>query len=663
MSTRHACAPGFVFLLTALALGPVHGQAPPSTPLKAILSEEILSPSTSLIQMRRYLLSRVARPPEPTNAEAWTRESGQLRQHLLDNVVFHGWPREIVQAPPRFEDFGVIETGKGYRIRKLRYEIIPGFVSAALLYEPEPAASPIPAILNVNGHVGAPGKAVDYKQKRCIHFAKNGILALNLEWLACGELAQKENQHWYGAHLDLVGRHELGLFYLAMRRGLDYLWNHPLTDRDRVGMTGLSGGGWQTIVLAALDERVNVAVPVAGFSSVVPRIEVHQYGDLGDVEQSATDLLAGRDYVHLLALRAPRPTLLIYNAQDDCCFRASLVKPLTYEGARPLFRLHGREDALGWHENLDPGTHNYEWENRVEAYRFFGRHFKLPPMTNEIIEANEIRPVRDLSVGLPTNNLSILRLAQDLGRKIQRAPAPADAAEHSAWVATTRAKLATTLRYQPVQIARPWAVAATKSQGIETVSFLFEMSDGLCANGVWARSYECPTHAPVTLMLHDQGKSALAADVSSRIRQGEQVLALDLLWIGDAWRGLPAAGYAQFVHALGERGIGLVVAQLSAIARWSRIRADVDRLRIETTGLRSQTAALVACALQPGCVSEITVRDGLGSLSYLLEKPVGFAEAPELFCLDLLLESDLDGLEKLAQGTRVHTLNSIDRNR
>src|SRR5205807_6559478 len=196
---------------------------------------------------------------------------------------------EWVNAPPKFEEAGVIE-GNGYRIRKFRYEIVPGFQSAALLYEPDHLAGKIPAILNVNGHVGPLGKSIKYKQKRCINYAKHGMLALNLEWLAFGELTAPENDHAFAAHLDLVGMNGVGLFYLAMRRGLDYLYEHPNTDRSRLGVTGLSGGGWQTIILSSLDERVRVSVPVAGFSSIVPRVEANDHGDIGDVEQSATDL-------------------------------------------------------------------------------------------------------------------------------------------------------------------------------------------------------------------------------------------------------------------------------------------------------------------------------------------------------------------------------------
>ena len=89
---------------------------------------------------------------------------------MLNDIAFHGWPREWVDAAPRFEDVGPDEKGKGYEWRKLRFEIVPGYWSTAILYEPENPAGKSPAILYVQGHETA-GKAVENAQKACINFA------------------------------------------------------------------------------------------------------------------------------------------------------------------------------------------------------------------------------------------------------------------------------------------------------------------------------------------------------------------------------------------------------------------------------------------------------------------------------------------------------------
>jgi dienelactone hydrolase len=456
---------------------------------------------------------------------------------LLDDIVFHGWPKEWVTAGPKFEEVGVIETGSGYRIRKLRYEIVPGFESAALLYEPEHMSGRIPAILNLNGHVGPLGKAVEYQQKRCINYARHGILALNLEWFSFGELDKTGNEHWFGAHLDMVGANELGIFYLEMRKGLDYLYNHPNVDPNRIGVTGLSGGGWQTIILSSLDERVKVSNPVAGFSSFRSRVEAKHYGDMGDLEQSATDSLDASDFPHLVALVAPRPILLTYNAEDDCCFRASLVKPLVYDVIQPFFTLYGVEDVFDWHENRDPATHNYQLDNRLAGYRFFSKHFGLPLIDNEDHVASEIKSYEELVVGLPEDNLTILGLAQKLGREITRQPIPSDPSAKAAWTNLERAKLKDVARYKPVEFEHLWAVATTKSKDVESTSYLFQMSNGLCASGVWLRSIlQSSDTAPVTIVLNDNGREAGADVVSDRVNRGEQVLALDLMFTGTSWK-------------------------------------------------------------------------------------------------------------------------------
>ncbi|HEU0139428.1 MAG TPA: acetylxylan esterase [Bryobacteraceae bacterium] len=616
--------------------------------LVPFLEEQIQAPEVTAYQLRRYILARIPRLPAPASSGQWTAQAGRLRQSVLNNAVLHGWPKEWVDAPPRFEDLGSVPGGKGYRIRKLRYEIVPGFAGVAILYEPEEIRGKIPAILNVNGHVGAEGKAVEYKQKRCINQALRGILSLNLEWFACGELLQKGNEHSYGAHLDLAGANGVGLFYLAMRRGLDYLYAHPVVDRSRIGMTGLSGGGWQTIVLSALDERVRVAVPVAGHASYLSRIE--RMRDIGDMEQNATDMFASIDFAHLAAMRAPRPTLLIYNAEDSCCFRAPFVKRENFDAVAPFFRLYGREDSLGWHENTDPSTHNYQLDNRLQAYRFFEKHFALPASGGEIPVDHHIHSAAELTVGLPKENLTILGLARKLAEGIQRPPLPSGEAAIRAWRQQQRDVLKETVRFRPVEVAHAWIAGNSKHRGLETLSYRLEFSNQLSAAGTWLKAIASPENAAATLTIADGGRKTSQSEVSDRLNRGEQVVAMDLLLMGEMSPG-PKAGGSNFIgilSALGERALGIQAAQLIATGHWAQKLSGRPSVRLEASGMRSQVVALVAAALEPGLFSELVVRNGVPSLRHLFDGPVEPRAAPELFCLDLYKRFDIPELTRLA---------------
>jgi hypothetical protein len=627
--------------------------------VKEILNHHIQDPVLVEFQLKQYLMGRVPPLPMPRTSGEWTAAADRIRSDVLTQIVFHGWPKEWVEAPPRFEDLGPLPSGGSYRMRRLRFEIVPGFWSTAILYAPVNLQGTVPAVLDVSGHFPALGKATDFKQKRDINYAFRGMLALNLEWLNMGELHVDGNDHGFGGHLELVGASAEGLFYLAMRKGLDYLWEHPNVDHSRIGMTGLSGGGWQTIVLSSLDERVSVAVPVAGYDSFVSDAEHPEWVGV-DIEWNATDFRKGQDYTTFTAMRAPRPTLLIYNAEDDCCFRAPIVKPYIFDAVKPFFRLYGQEDAFQWHENADPGTHNYQLDNRQQSYRFFTKYFHLPDVEREVQVGNEIKSFDELKVGVPKDNLSILDLARKLASGIRHQSIPSEGAERRAWTNSERLKLKGVLRYTPINVKHAWAEASTKNRGVETISYRFEFHNGLSATGVWLKAIGMPENAPTTLILDDEGKKSASGEVSDRINRGEQAIAIDLLFTGDAsmptrpQHGPPM--YCQALATSGDRPLGMAVAQLIAIANWMRAKSGQQTIRLQSTGIRSQVEALVAAALEPFLFSELVTHRGMSSLAYLLAKPVTYEEAPDLFCLDLYKEFDVDSLIAIADPTKISPL-------
>jgi dienelactone hydrolase len=619
----------------------------------AELSQPIQSVDLTAFQLQHYLMKRIPKLSLPSTPGQWQASEQRLRKHILEDVAFHGWPQEWVHASPKFQPAGVIETSNGYRLHKLRYEIVPGFDSVAILYEPKKINGRVPAILNVIGHEHQ-GEAAEYEQKRCINFAKRGIVALSLGWMGYGELEQPENAHDYAAHLDLVGSNTLGLFYLAMRRGLDYLLTLPYVDPARLGVTGISGGGWQTTVLSALDERVAVSVEVAGIGSLESNL-THPV-DTDEIEENATDLTAGEDYPDFVAMRAPRPTLLIHNAEDTCCFRAALVKPYIYDQVQPFFRLFGQPDALGWHENRDPGTHNYQFDNREQAYRFFTEHFHLPVAASEIPSADEIRDRRELAVGLPPDNLTIAALAKRLASEIARFPIPTDGAERARWVTAQRHQLESVLRYHPVSVENAWRMTNTKHLGLQTLGYRFDFSNGLSATGVWLEAISAEPDAPATIVLHDEGRKAAGEMVSARVNHGEQVLALDLLFNGSTIPQDPdPADWEMLVATTGDRPLGLEAAQLLAAANWLKSASGRSEIRLETDGIRNQVIGLTAAAIEPQTFSQVISGEAMRGLGYLIDTPIPFRAAPELFCLDLYKDFDLDRLALMAAPTKITT--------
>ncbi len=641
------------------------GQADPGQ-VRSILSGQVQPRQVVTFQLQQFLMRHSPQLPAATSAAQWRAEAQKIRRRLLSAVIYQGWPAQWVNAAPDFQDVGAVPAGKGYQLHKLLYQIVPGFYISALLYEPAHLTGKLPAVLNVMGHWGKPGNAMEFKQKLCINEALRGMIALSLDWIDMGESAVPDNVHWFASELDLVGANGVGLFYLAMRRGLDYLYNDPHVDHSRIAVVGMSGGGWQTLVLSSLDRRVDVSIPVAGFTSLKGRLE-RLPGEPGDLEQNATDFLTVADYPTLVAMRAPRPTLEINNVEDDCCFRAPLVKPSIYDAVKPFFMLYGKGDELQFHADTAISAHNFGIGNREQVYRFLDEHFGLRESSREIPVGEDIKTYDQLEVSLPPDNLTILSLARKMASEIQRSPIPSGSTEMAAWAKAGRARLAEVVRLHPVEVQHAWLEYDTDHNQVQSVSYRFEMNNGLGATGVWLKQASTPKGAPLTIVLNDGGFKAAAAErrqrlfeVADRMERGEEVLVANLLFTGDDSPDQPAHLFTEMLAAAGERPLGMGAAQLVALAHWARKRWLPPRIRVETCGIRTEMIALVTAALEPNLFSEVSITGGMRSLSYLLDKPVGYEEAPDLFCLDLYKDFDIDRLELLAQPARVVTHDNLE---
>ena len=230
--------------------------------------------------IHKYLAAEVKRLDQrfldgaKTNAE-WEAKRPKLKQQFLDMLGL--WPLPE-RTPLKATVTGTLDRGD-VTIEKLHFQSKPGLYVTANLYRPE--ASPerqrgespkkLPAILYVCGHSnrGRDGNKTAF-QDHGLWFASNGYVCLIVDTLQLGEVAGKHH-----------GTYNLGRFWWQDRgytpagvecwngiRAIDYLQSRPDVDPDRIGVTGISGGGATTVWVAAADDRVKVAVPVSGMSDL-----------------------------------------------------------------------------------------------------------------------------------------------------------------------------------------------------------------------------------------------------------------------------------------------------------------------------------------------------------------------------------------------------------
>ncbi|SVA99680.1 uncharacterized protein METZ01_LOCUS152534, partial [marine metagenome] len=557
-----------------------------STAIERALAQEIIGPDLALEEVRVFNETRVPDMPSVRSAAEWKAKAREYRRNVLNKVVFRGEAAKWRDTPLLVEWSAVIEGLPGYRIRKLRFEAVPGWWIPALLYEPMKLSGKRPVVLNVNGHDGK-GKAADYKQIRCINQAKRGMIALNVEWIGMGQFASRMS-HYQMNQMDLCGTAGIAPFFLNMSKGLDVLLSHPNADPKRVAVAGLSGGGWQTIFISSLDERVTLANPVAGYSSFKTRA---RHGmDLGDSEQTPNDLALYADYTHLTAMLADRAALLTYNAKDNCCFTAGHALPPLLAAAQPIFRLLGRGEFLRSYINHDPGSHNFELDNRQQLYRFIGDVFYQGQEYDwqEIPSADEVKTYDELLVDLPEENGGFNSIALGL---METLPKPFEGDKRR--------------RLLEVVSAKNYTAKAKRVRGEGAmVHFQFQVGDDWTLPGT---VFTPDAPMATTLLIADAGRKAQAERVESLLAKGRRVVAFDPFFFGESKIKSRDFLHVILMHAAGERALGVQASQISAVAEWAK-KQYKQPVELMSAGPRLSVAARLA-AVQSNAISALKLHD------------------------------------------------------
>ena len=511
-------------------------------------------------------------------------------------------------VPLELREYGVVKYD-GFSVRKLTYQSRPGIHVTALLYVPD-GEGPFPGVMHMHGHYRE-GKLGDRIQETSLSLVKNGYVVLAADAFGVFERACKCQQGEYhggflGGAIFNLGETLIGEQVVDNMRGVDLLASLPFVRKDRIGAAGASGGGNQTMWLAALDDRIAAAMPVVSVGSFESYVD-----GVNCVCELLPDGMTFTEEAGVLALIAPRP-LNIGNALWDVNHTFAVSEMLkTYHQVEEVYwnlnvpgnlrhtvsnRVHGmmdeqREALLGWFDLHLKGQGNgnpiREPENVLEVVH------KLCVFSDPSARPDEVRPT----------DAHCRIVGADLRRRMLETPGFDAAAK--------RKELAEILRLRPLP-GRSRVYRYPDRKGFRRLAL--EVGDHLIPVVMRPGTAK----GKYTVLLHPDGKAALdAAAVAAAGADGATVVMFDLFGAGETARSNHLLGlYHQTFRQLlwiGRSLPGEWVFDILAAVRMLRrdFRADSVSVRAEK---EAGACALFAAAL---CREDFTAEIVDAPASYL----------------------------------------------
>jgi hypothetical protein len=319
------------------------------------------------------------------------------------------------------------------------------------------------------------------------------------------------------------------------------------------------------------------------------------------------------------------------------------------EAAQPVFKLFGQEDRLRSHINYDPGTHNYERDNREAFYHMVGDNFYAGDASfdaKEIPSETEYMTKEQMDVPLPETNADFnslaLALSQDLPHATQ---APTDGAALRAWQQQQRAKLRALVKPQDYAVGQATPASREEKGGIQATYWRLRTGDA------WTLpAAELVRGHPqgVTLLIADAGRRSATNQAERLLAAGQRVVALDPFYFGEGKPKTHDYLWGLTLATIGDRPLGLQASQVAAVARWLRAEHPGEPVTLCAMGPRTSTVALVAADLEEQAIARLELQDPFPSLKAVLQQNHRYEDMPEMFCFGLLDAFDIDRLKALA---------------
>ncbi len=522
-------------------------------------------------------------------------------------------------------------TVDDYRIEKLYFESQPGLHVTATLYLPQ-GNGPFPAVLHPTGH-SASAKNRELYQQACIVIVKGGCAVLCYDPIGQGERKQlfdKDGKPYastvqhtlinQASHL--LGSNVAQTMIWDGMRAIDYLQSRPDIMADRIGCTGISGGGTNTSYLMALDDRITAAAPgcyLTGFRSLFNTIGPQ------DAEQNIHGQLAfGMDHADYVLMRLPKPTLIMAATQDY----------FDINGAWDLFR-QGKRFATrqGFPERVDlvePNTeHGFPTEMRVAAANWMRRW--LLDLDTPIVEG-ELKPLPEEELNAtPTGRVLDLKGA----RTIFELNADWNKTFATRRVENAKPEHRDRLRVNVRQLIGARKLADMPAPTVQKVAngYIITPESGI---QLPAKLVGDANSESFTIFLHGAGKREAidSGKVNRLARQSKsQVLAVDLRGLGETkkaprlrafdemfgsdWKDTAAASL------LGRTYVGMRAEDIWQVVRAWRKETGNQNLKpnLIATG-EAAIPALHAAALESDLFGDVRVSGSIDSWTGVVESPL-----------------------------------------
>jgi len=285
--------------------------------------------------------------------ESWEARATTIRNGIISGMKLDQMPNIKGNYHPIIRNS---RTMDGYIVENIAIESFPGFYITGNIYKPIQPRKKNAAILSPHGHLSDKRLKEDV-QTRCATLARMGAIVFSYDMVGYAESTQVNHK----IPIALV------LQTWNSKRVLEYLLSRPDVDANRIGMTGGSGGGTQTFVLTAIDERIKVSVPVV-------QVSAHFFG--GCVCESGMAIHKSEEHqtnnVEIAALCAPRPLLLISDGLDW----TRNTPRIEYPYIQSVYALYNAEHKVE-NVHLAAEKHNYGYSKRAAAYTFLAYHLDL----------------------------------------------------------------------------------------------------------------------------------------------------------------------------------------------------------------------------------------------------------------------------------------------